>query len=702
MSYGPGIYDTLALEYREAGSQLLADCPACGKKRKFYIDRKKTTYHCKVCGVRGNAQTFLEVYFEKMCEDLPKAEVALLSQDRRLPISALRREMAFRWDSATEQIVCLIRNEEGVPITVRRSTKRRVDRKTKKGKRRFLNLKGTPVGLLGMEDLKLRPGDPVYLVEGEWDWLAMRMLLRKMRSPGVVIAVPGVDTFKEEWAAKFRNRKVYVYFDNDEPGKKGSARTAKILRPYVDTVRIFCWDVAYPDGYDINDFVSDNFKSLNDVYDELHDEESLSAYAPREENAEGMTEEAQEQERLEPMSVEELHDTFHRWLRLDNCDMIDVLMGTLWSIHLPGNPLWLFVVAPSSGSKSETLMPISAWHRCYDLSTLKPKSLISGFISKGDDPSLFAQLDGKRATVIVKDLTPLLENENDMEAVFSILRDAYDGSYKQTFGNGAVREYTELHFGMIAGVTYAIDEYNSVAMGERFLKFRADKEIGREQDIDIAIQAVMNSAACTDMQKELREACVRCLARKLDPTEAPVPDREFAQHVARIAKFCGIARAVAPSDKFTEVQSMTPSEEVPARIAIQLTKLARGLATHYEAENLNDPRILRLIRRVAIHTPDIITVRIIRALYLNFETSGCTVKNVVDSHRNLSFRTVQEALKRLVLTGVVEPTEMADGKKAYQLAEFVYEIIRGEDLFDSLPSNDPLFRGRRLILGRKK
>ena len=48
------VYELLGIESEESGSQLLAECPFCGKN-KFYIDIKKTTYNCKECDSKGNA-----------------------------------------------------------------------------------------------------------------------------------------------------------------------------------------------------------------------------------------------------------------------------------------------------------------------------------------------------------------------------------------------------------------------------------------------------------------------------------------------------------------------------------------------------------------------------------------------------------------------------------------------------------------------
>jgi len=380
-------------------------------------------------------------------------------------------------------------------------------------------------------------------------------------------------------------------------------------------------------------------------------------------------------------------------------------MGTLWSTHFPGSPLWVLIVTPPSGSKSETLMPVSEWHRCHAISSLTSKSLISGFQEAGGgDPSLLAELDGKQAAIIVKDLTPLLGGRGEeVEEVFGILRDAYDGETSKLFGNGVKREYNNLSFAFIAGVTPAIDAYNAVAMGERFIKFRADKELDREDDLERAMRMLDNTGTESEMKTELKDACVRALVRKLDPKAVPKPCQKFKRIVADLAFICARMRAVAPVDQFTGVQAQSAVVEAPTRLAGQFMKLAQGLAMHFEATTLMDPRIVRLVKRVALHTPDIVTARIFRALYDSYELEGRTVKDLASSLIGVNRETMRYVLSRLTMTMTCEEirVEADDHVRMYRMHEEIYKMIQRQKLFDNLPKNDPLYRGKRLVLKRK-
>ena len=316
----------------------------------------------------------------------------------------------------------------------------------------------------------------------------------------------------------------------------------------------------------------------------------------------------------------------------------------------------------------------------------------------GEDPSLFASLQGKSAAVVIKDITPILSGPQvEREEVFGILRDAYDGSVQKPFGNGVRRVYKDLKFNIVAGVTPAIDAFDSVALGERFLKFRSDKELERSDDLERSVRAIMNCGNEEQMKAELKDACIRCLVRKYDPDKVPKPDQVFAKNISRLAGFCAKLRAVAPSDKFSDIQSMSPLREAPTRLAIQFTKFAQGLALHYEAKSLNDPRVMRLVKRIAIHTPDIITVRVVQGMFDMHHATMSDINMLKEKVPSVSLQTILYVVTKLSRTKACEMIAKLD-RKGYRLSDDTYHTIRDLDLFGDLPINDPLHRNPRFVI----
>jgi len=92
--------------------------------------------------------------------------------------------------------------------------------------------------------------DPIYLVEG----LVDAILLNQIGIPAISKTI-GAGVWKQEWAKYFiRVNRVYVVYDNDVAGRRGSSKVANILGKYK--CKIFNFD-GYKDKYDIGDYFKD-------------------------------------------------------------------------------------------------------------------------------------------------------------------------------------------------------------------------------------------------------------------------------------------------------------------------------------------------------------------------------------------------------------------------------------------------------------
>ena len=78
-------------------------------------------------------------------------------------------------------------------------------------------------------------------------------------------------------------------------------------------------------------------------------------------------------------------------------------------------------------------------------------------------------------TVVVKDMTQILtSNKDERNAIFGVLRNAYDGYLEKGFGTTKGKISLKSKFGLLIGITPIIDAYWSLLsqLGERFLKVR--------------------------------------------------------------------------------------------------------------------------------------------------------------------------------------------------------------------------------------
>jgi hypothetical protein len=693
------IFDVLGWGLEKSGAQLVGECPFCGKK-KLYANPLTSKWDCKACAEYGNGVTAISKMHELVWRPAFTDSVAeALGRFRGIPVDAFQLSPLLGYDEDNSRYTWQVLKPNGMPTTVRHFKLPKAGKKSA-----VMALKGLPLGLLGAELLADddRKREPIYITEGEWDWHAWQWALTVGDKPGIVVSLPGANVLSKDWIGWFAGRDVIGLYDCDDAGRKGSVRAYEKLRSTAKTLKFLHWPRADKqeedgkrDGYDIHDLVKQYADNPIVALDYVASRLKLTPTGQGEDpNALVQSDDRRAaQEELEPIGVDELHKAFGKWLLLENYDLVDITMAVLWTLHLPGNPLWMFLIAPPSGSKSETIMPASAWWRVHALSNMTSKSLVSGFQGPGgSDPSLLAALDGERACLAIKDLTPLLQGRpEERDEVFGILRDAYDGSVCKVFGNGIKRDYKKLHFTVMAGVTPAIDAMSNIAMGERFLKFRADRDVDRADDILRAIRAVQNCGNEEAMRTELRDACVRALVRPFDENNVPKPSPVFAERVAKLAYLVAHLRAVSPVDKFSDRQTMHPMIEAPPRLATQFVKLAQGLALHYETDTLEDPRVLRLLNRVALHTADTISATVAHVLYCNAGIRGQDVGEITLALPRLNRDTVREVLARWTRLGILEVKR--DGTAlVHRFRPAVQALLVQTRLFHDLPTSDVHYR----------
>jgi len=186
--------------------------------------------------------------------------------------------------------------------------------------------------------------------------------------------------------------------------------------------------------------------------------------------------------RLRCRSMEDLDAlvrTFRKWLHLPDADALLVVLAAIVTNHIEGDPLWLMLVGPSGGGKTEFLSPLTALANVLQTSTLTEAALLSGTAKKevvpGATGGLLREI-GEFGIIVCKDFTSILSMNRDTRgAVLSALREVYDGSWTRRLGvDGGTTLSWKGKVGLIAACTAAIDRHHAVigAMGERFVMYR--------------------------------------------------------------------------------------------------------------------------------------------------------------------------------------------------------------------------------------
>jgi len=289
---------------------------------------------------------------------------------------------------------------------------------------------------------------------------------------------------------------------------------------------------------------------------------------------------------------DEYLNTLSKWLYLEDTQAIDIIMATAISICLPGDPVWLFAIAPSGSAKTELLRAFST-EQIYSISTLTPQTFISG-LKGSNNVDLLPKLNGK--VLIIKDFTSILSKKNeDQTAIFADLREAYDGYLEKSFGSGVgTKRYTS-RFGIIAGVTDAIDMYRVVhsQLGERFLKCRL------HNDAKASINKAGDLAGREDeMREDLRLAttgCLTCYSNIVKELMVVDVENQTKQRIKALANITAKLRSEVARDRFHKVQYQ-PNAEVGTRLSKQLLKLGQALAIFYENSTVSAYEYEALLR----------------------------------------------------------------------------------------------------------
>jgi hypothetical protein len=104
--------------------------------------------------------------------------------------------------------------------------------------------------------------DEIILVEGEWDYFSCL----EHGIQNVITATAGALTFKQEWIKVLVGKKIYIVYDNDNAGKEGARKVARMLADFDCEVYIVNLPEEVGHGGDIRDFFAKLSKDKEDFY----------------------------------------------------------------------------------------------------------------------------------------------------------------------------------------------------------------------------------------------------------------------------------------------------------------------------------------------------------------------------------------------------------------------------------------------------
>lgn len=680
-------FEAHGVEFHEqVGDQVIGDCIFSGKEKKLFVNWKNKLWDSKTAGLSGNFNQFLEAVasmnFKALSED--QGLLAPVAIDRKLPRGAFL-PWGIGWNG--HQYTFPVFDARGNCVDIRH---------WRPGSR-IMSTAGCSTGLFGYQFLadKDRLKETVYVCEGEWDAIALAWLLALLKEPGVVVGVPGAGTFKADWVPSFKHRDVVALYDNDEAGDGGEIKCFQMIGAAAKSLRFVRWPTDVPGGFDTRDWIVFGTQKLKLPRKCWRNLQRLMVYTePRQikrlEGPEAKTEQpgtaTSANGEFKQCTRAELVAEYGKWLHMASPDPLAVLYGSVLANRLEGDPLWMFLVAPPGGMKSELLMSLAKADCTIACSSITPHALVSGAsFQGGEDPSLIPKLHGK--VFIVKDFTTTLTmHPMARDEIFGQLRDAYDGKFEKQFGNGVFRKY-ESTFGVLAGVTPNIDSFSSLqqGLGERFLKFRMEVNYkGMDEEARI-LRAMSNINKEVSMRDELQTMAARFLAM---PKWEKLPDYSpaYQKKIANLAMFAARMRGVVNRDRYNaSLLTSKASHEIGTRLGKQFSKLAMGIAMFY-GEKAIGPNTYRLVSKVALDSvPDKIE-EVVRTVYELCPNPGrtATTKEITAKSPSLTQSTVFRTLQDLGMIGVIKQAGN-NLKYSWSLSDKILGCVKASEVYKEVP-----------------
>jgi len=567
------------------GTQVVGRCPFCGANKKFFVKPESKGWDCKVCMRKGGYQMFLQ-QMVKHCQKNFKGEVVLkLVKSRGLKENTFRSH-GVGYNPLTKSYIIPVWDKDKETLLNIRIYKNGI----------LANTQGTKATLFGLQDTS-RNFKTIWLVEGEWDRMAMWEILKdtELDQDTITLAVPGAGVFRSDWQFYFMGKIVHVCYDNDYDkevkgifrigaGKIGSRKVKDNLNGVAKILDFVNWPSHWEDGFDLRDFYTvkrkcNAEKALRGIVKMLRTTPMVIEYPPGQEPDKNENEIGFPTLKFDGKGVKpkDIYVEWRKWLEIPNTDCIDVLYGMIVGNRFSNDPIWLFFVGASGSMKSDIVMAVDGWDEIVSISSLTPNTLISGSATGNKDPSLVPKINGK--ILAIKDFTTILQmQQQSLEAIMGQLRDAFDGKCAKPFGTGVMRVY-ESKFGLLSGVTAAVEQFleGGTAMGERFLTYplvNYDTFASLSPILDRVIDNTLNHS-----KNEMRNA-LQSLSRDVlnyDFGSNINVDITYREKIKALCFWISRMRGSVTRDKFRRDITHRPYIEYPTRLVSQFISLSAGI-----------------------------------------------------------------------------------------------------------------------------
>ncbi len=286
------------------------------------------------------------------------------------------------------------------------------------------------------------------------------------------------------------------------------------------------------------------------------------------------------------ISIELLEQEVEKVFLIADKGLVRMVVATVIANRMALDPVWLLLVAPPSGGKTEMIMALSGLEFVYPISDITVNTFASGQKKVGKETSLLLKVNN--GLLAFKDFTSILSKNREARAeILKQLREIFDGEYVKRTGTGDDVTWKG-KVGVIAGSTEVVYRYleDLSAMGDRFIMYSVDQP----NRLEVARRALENANDIADKRNHLKDCFthfIKSAISKIDAEEVQLSD-ETREELLLVADFATQVRSAVMTDFKSGNVDFVPKKEMPMRLTSQLYTLASA----FIAINKTNPNLL--------------------------------------------------------------------------------------------------------------
>lgn len=305
--------------------------------------------------------------------------------------------------------------------------------------------------------------------------------------------------------------------------------------------------------------------------------------------------EEKEEKKVEIRRFTDLEAEFKKAFLIVDDGIVGLLVDTILANQMDLDPVWLFLVAPSSGGKSELIsslndIEVGGQKLIYPISDLTTNTFASGQKKKGKETSLLHKMP-PGGIMTFKDFTSMLSKNRDARTeIMGQLREIYDKEYVKRTGTGDDITWRG-KVGAVAGATEVVYDYQEdfAAMGDRFIMYSI-KQPERRALLDFVMKNKedpnFNKEAVRQHLRDVMKSYIEYILDNFKEDETQLSDAT-KEDIINVADFCTLVRSGVIIDKRKGTVEFVPAAEMPTRMIEQLLAIASATLARHLSEPLS-------------------------------------------------------------------------------------------------------------------